>query len=282
MSGKIPVAILSDGGDPDDLIQYFKQDTFDPFVVTGKPGISPLEYEKHVVRAALMESSERSPTQYCILIKDTSITSFNPSQIELAVKEGLIGDLLYLTRWEDRCDLMMEVLDVDLPNDSFVKLVRIYSPKGFQSICISPKLRDNIRSGEFKYDKHIEFLFTDLIQKDKLSGYGYSPNLFDYNAYKYATELIEFQKLNMCSKPTKSSSSTGKAITAETYFYVTVIIAFFIAIGWGMYLLGPAPKNKKKDTTSPGGKKLNESEDKDFKNRLLKFDFFNDIFEGLK
>jgi len=241
MSAKIPVAILFDGGDSNKVISYFNTDIFETFIVTGKNGIPPIENEKHMIRAALKESSERSIHQYCIIIKDTTISSFNSSQIEVAIKNILMGDIIYLTRWNDRCDLMNDEIIIELPFNSSIKYVQTFSPKGFQAICISPTLRDKIRFQD--YNGSIDIYLNDLIQNGNITANAYIPNLFEYNAYKYATKTSDFQKINICNSFSQQPISTKKQITAETYFYLTVIIAFFIAIGWGMYLLGPAPKN---------------------------------------
>jgi hypothetical protein len=240
---RIPVAILLDGGDPDLVTSYFDEKYFNVFTVSGKPTVLPLDYERHVIRAALIESAERSPIDYCILIRDTSITSFSQEEIVKIVQETMRGDIVYLTRWEDRCDQLVDVEEIYISEKTSVKFTQTISPKGLQAIMLGPKLRDFIRGADFKYETFLGEILTDLIEKGVIKGHAFIPNIFNFDAVRYATNMDEFKRLNICREinaPTNISQ-----VGAETYFYLTAIIGFFIVAGWGMYLLGPEPRKKK-------------------------------------
>lgn len=243
---RIPVAILLDGGDPELVTSYFDETYFNVFTVSGKPTVLPLDYERHVVRAALIESAERSPLDYCILIRDTSITSFSPEEIVKIVQSSMRGDVVYLTRWEDRCDLLTVVEEIEISDKTKVKLVQTVSPRGFQAVMFGPKFRDFVRGPDFKYETFLPEIMTDLIQKGVIKAHAYLPNIFNYDAVRFATSMEEFNRLNICREINTPSDITQ--IGAETYFYLTAIVGFFIVAGWGMYLLGPEPRKRKNKT----------------------------------
>lgn len=241
---RIPVAIISDGGNFSLVSKYFDSVYFDVFNISSKPTALPLDYERHTIRAALMEAAERSPLEYCIIIKDTSITSFTPDEITKAIHASRQGDIVYLTRWEDRCDLFVDEATIDISDKSTIKLVKTISPRGLQAFMFNPKIRDFIRGSDFRYETNLETIFADLIQKGIIKAYAYMPNLFEYDVVSYATTMSEFNRVNLCRDATIPNPDPLAYIGAETYFYLTAIILFFILAGWGMYLLGPQPRKK--------------------------------------
>lgn len=241
---RIPVAIISEGGNFNLVNSYFDQAHFDVYSISSKPTALPLDYERHTIRAALIEAAERSSLEYCIIIKDTSITSFSPEEITKAVYGSRQGDIVYLSRWEDRCDLFVDETTINISEKSNIKMVKTFSPHGLQALMISPKIRDFIRGVDFRYETYLETILNDLIQKGIIKAYAFLPNLFEYDMMVYASSINEFNHNNICRGPSIPNNDPLSYIGAETYFYLTAIIFFFILAGWGMYLLGPQPRKK--------------------------------------
>lgn len=222
----IQVVILHDNGDPEKIKSYFVDSRFK--FITIKPN------EEHkMIKEGLTICAINNPDSLCLLIKDTSVSIFTPTQINeyLNVK---FDDVLYLSNWQDTCQLYRDEYEV-LNN----KLVTTYQPRGLQALLLSPKARDVIRSPYF--NSPISQNLTNMIYNDRLKAKTYLVNIFDFDI-KYADDSQDFMKLNRCSD---TSTKPKNVIPFSTYFYVISIVTLIVIAVIGMYKLGPEVKELK-------------------------------------
>lgn len=229
----IPVAILSDKGDLKNVASFFQDSEFEIFSITSG------DDQTCSFMMALQEGKRRAPSSPLIIIKDTSSSYYSAKDIALVLKQEMKADLIYLTRWEDRCDLSTPEATIPLQN-TFIQTVNIHAPRGYQAIMISPALRDSLRKKK-KLDDTVENTLYSLVHSGRVTAIGYNPNLFVYDV-KYAKEMTDYYRANLCTAVKPPIDST-KQITVETYIYLTIIVGFFLLVAYGLYLLGPVPKS---------------------------------------
>lgn len=227
----IPVFILPDGGNADVVSYLFSNSLFEVIKIDKELS------EKTAIMTALNLWKTLHPESNAILIKDTSMSSFDPEQIAIYCDQPFGDDLLYLCRWNDGCNLYRDERNVEGN-----VMVTTYRPHGFQAILFKPKVRDAILSDSFESSGNIGDILTSMIYSNKLKAKTYLINVVEYDILNYGYDNIDYTKFNRCADPLPPPR---KSIPASTYFYVGAIIALVIIAGIGMFKLGPATKTKK-------------------------------------
>ncbi len=234
----VDVYILPDGGNLELVKTYFTNSAFN-VINDALPFPEGVTTESQI-SSALIYSKSTSPENSCILIKDTSISTHSPETIAEIVLTGsaIASQLFYLCKWNDLCNLY-KASELD------PRIYKTYSPGGFQAVLFTPTGRDiylgdtPMRNGVyFNLPPNVpvdEFLSLQITEGN-IDAVCTTPNLFDYDAMKYASAAQEFSRLNECRFMTRNS---GKGVSPHTYLYVAGIILLIFIFGLGMYKMGP-------------------------------------------
>jgi len=251
---RIPVYILptQTPSTSDYLYRLFKQNKL--FRVIGYHchnstiGINDIVTEANQVVDALNDAYCNYPKNYCILIKDTSVTNSTSHEIGdivlTAIGLNRTGckkdnwDLCYLTKWLDRCDLYETLEKID----GVPKIVKTFSPLGLQAVLYSPKGRDivlgreKMRNGEYftPITPPLGEQLANEIYLENISAAAIVPNLFDYNVM-VAQMDVDLLKLAECRLPDDKDNSVDVSVGPIPFYWFLVVVVGIILLAWFFY-----------------------------------------------
>ena len=234
------------------LYQLFRQNKL--FRVVKHPcigsviGITDVVTEANQVIDTLENAYCNYPNNYCILIKDTSITNSTADEIAdivlLAIGlnrngcEKDVWDLCYLCKWLDRCDLYEELAKID----GAPKIVKTFSPLGLQAILYSPMGRDivlgreKMRNGEYftPIAPPLGEQLSQDIALENISAAAIIPNLFDYNVMMAQIEL-DVLKLSECRLPDDQEDLVNIPAGPIPFYWFLAVVVGIILLSWFFY-----------------------------------------------
>lgn len=235
----INVIIYPDGGDTSQTASHFTDPVFEILPYNVLVGTDDPQLNEYLwIQGALKFSQRRNPSRSCIIVKNTSFSNYPSAKIaqicQNAIEvEGV--DLFYLTKWDDLCNLYRSASEFTY---------WCYSPRGDQCILYTPS-GISIVTGETKMPDGNYFVCKDMwleeclniqIQAGNLKATSLFGNLLDYDAIKYGTTNLAFNRLNECQYMTNGGSD---AASPNIYLYVIGIIVLILIIAWGLYKIGP-------------------------------------------
>lgn len=240
-----PVLIVDDNLDPNkrdsnrkNLRYLFSNSTFTVLECDRATEITDsLESEKEMILRALNKAKYINPDSNCLLIKDTSTTMFGPDDLYEILQYNLRNyDLLYLCRWSDSCNLHR-----DFEEFAGITIATTNRPQGFQTVLISPKLRDMILCPSFVYNDYIENIISKMIYNRFIKAKTVLYNVFNFDVTSVKNNK-DYLKLNQCTHviPRKDSG-----ISSSTYFFVGSLIGLIVLAGVGLYVVGPKKSDKR-------------------------------------
>ncbi len=204
--------------------------------------------EANQVIEALYNASKCFPEDFCIIIKDTSVTNSTTEEIVKIILSAIDinkdnkyckkhnWQLCYLTKWLDRCDLYKEEAKIK----GVTKIVKTFSPLGIQSILFSPEGRDIIigkhrmNNGKFfipPINSPLGDQFNLNIGLGNINATCVVPNLFNFNVM-LSTNDIDFLKQCECRQPTTEQSKGPGAIP---FLWFVIVMASVILLAWFFY-----------------------------------------------
>jgi hypothetical protein len=218
-------------------------------------GLSDAATEADQVIDSLKSARKCFPDDYCIIIKDTSVTNSTTDEIVKIVltaidlnrdHRGCVmhkWQMCYLSRWLDRCDLYREEAEIK----GVTKIVKTLSPFGIQAIMFSPEGRDivlgkkKMRNG--KYFPPISLplgdQFNENIGEENINAICVVPNLFEFNVMM-ATNELDFLKLSECRFPSidQMSSQPEEEFNPPgviPFLWFLVVVGGVILLAWFFY-----------------------------------------------
>ena len=212
-------------------------------------GITDAITEANLVIDALHNARKRFPQDFCIIIKDTSVTNSTTEEIVKIILTAIDinkdikqckkheWQLCYLCRWLDRCDLYTEEAKIK----GVTKVVKTLSPFGIQAIMFSPEGRDIVlgkrKMNNGKFFTPIELplgdQFNENIGLGNITATCVVPNLFEFNVM-LSTNDLDFLKLSECRQP-EVEEEPFVSPGAVPFLWFVVIVASIILLAWFFY-----------------------------------------------
>lgn len=210
------------------------------------------ETEECAIYKILNKSYQKYKNNYCILVKNTSVTNSSIDIVDNIVSKAIslnetptnkssIWNLCYLCKWLDRCDLYVPQGKID----GIVKIVKTMSPFGLQTIMFSPTGRDMIigktkmlNDMYFMVDNDtVENLDTQLnldIGEENINATCIIPNLFEYNVLLAEGDGV--LKLSECRIEIETNSDDeSETDTFIPLFWFIAIAVLIILCAWFIY-----------------------------------------------
>jgi len=239
----IPVYIISDSGTPRDNVtqQVFADPTFN--VITPSIPALPvnnknINFETYQVYWVLADAYKNYPNSAIIITKNTSVSTANPASVAnitiSAMNSGQF-DLLYLSRWLDRCELLTDKTQV---NDTGAFTAKTMSPNGMQCILFSTNGRDillgntTMKNGNKFVASNASSLSDQLngqIYNGNITAFAVTPNLIEYDiqAADKSTDYIKTQECAQVLVAGSSNASTG--LMAAVIFIIILLLVVIVA-----------------------------------------------------
>lgn len=195
---------------------------------------SELQVEHHRVFTSLNDCYLNHRDNYCIIVKDTTISNVDASKIAEVVsyvKGKNDSDLLYLCKWMDRCDLYTNKEQV-LTGGSMV--VKTQSPNGIQCLMFSPNGRDivlgkkKMKNGKkFELIKELDlgYSLNQEIMNGNIDANCLVPNLVDYDPTA-AKCNGDYAKTKECEDINNPNQNTG----TSSFWWIIILIIILIII----------------------------------------------------
>lgn len=211
-------------------------------------GISDVVTEANQVVDALENARCYYPNNYCIIIKDTSVTNSTIYEIEDIILAAIElnrnnckkdnWELCYLSKWLDRCDLYETLRKIN----GVPKIVKTFSPLGIQSIMFSPKGRDivlgmrKMKNGEYftPISPPLGDQLNQNIGLENISATCIIPNLFDFNVMLSQADSLDVLKLSECRLP-EVEKPVEIPVGPIPFFWFVSIVVGIILLGWFFY-----------------------------------------------
>jgi hypothetical protein len=203
---------------------------------------SELDCEYNRCLESLKDSYRNSPSDYTIVIKDTSISLANAETmadiVSTVINSGEF-DICYLSKWHDRCDLYTNKTPIEGTN---ALIAKTQSPLGVQALLFSPSGRDIIlRNKPMKNSKFFEMKAnTDLgyhlnqeTLKNNINSICIVPNLISFDVTE-AKSNADYAKSQECESPDNLEQSN---IGTSGWIYTILIIIILIIVIWGIWKL---------------------------------------------
>jgi hypothetical protein len=193
------------------------------------------EIDQHRIFSSLNDSYMHHKDDYCILVKDNTITTNSPERIAEHInifKSKADSDVIYLCKWLDRCDLYTNKEKV-LSEGSMV--VKTQSPQGIQCIMFSPTGRDIILGKKtmknnkyFKVKQHndLGYSLNREIVAGNIDANCVVPNLVDYDPTT-ARCNSDYNKTKECIDPEHANKNESNN---SGYWWILLIIVILIIL----------------------------------------------------
>lgn len=237
----IPVYIIPDSGLPREGItqKVFSDPTFNVITPVLPTPINSLSgSETYYVMWCLTDAFKNYPNSPVVITKNTTVSSANSASVANVVVNAMNSgqfDLLYLSRWLDRCESLTNKTPV---NDTGAFVATSVSPNGIQCILYSTYGRD-ILLGTRAMKNGNKFVINNAtplsgqlnaqIFNGNITAFAVTPNLVEYDiqAATVATDMIKTQECGQVIVQ-RSSGSTG-LLTAIIFIIVLLLV---ILIAW--------------------------------------------------
>lgn len=180
-----------------------------------------------------------------IICKDTAVSA-TPTDIILSIVDAALTedesiDVLYLSKWMDRCDLYSEKREFGA-----VKIVKTFSPNGFHCLLFTPSGRKKLLNmhnpkDNALIDKPLSLVLNSYIGSGLLNAATTYPSLvqFDISKRKNDDELL---KTTECRQPPvirdykHEKSEGGSAYLWFIIVAVIIVILITLMIKYGIFM----------------------------------------------
>jgi hypothetical protein len=200
--------------------------------------------EYHRVIASLNDAYMNYKHNYCIVVKDTTISSTEAktvAEVASTMEQKNNADILYLCKWNDKCHLYTNKEQV-LSTGSM--MVKTQSPNGIQCIMFSPNGRDivlgkrNMKNKQKfelhkEKDKDIGYALNREVLNNNIDASCMVPNLVDYDPTAAKCDK-DYNKSKECED--LSNKSTGNTGTSS-FWWIIIVILIIIIIVWAIIKL---------------------------------------------
>ena len=213
----------------------------------GTVGITDAVTETNQVICALKNVHKKFPDDFCIVIKDTSVTNSTIDEIAKIILTAIDinknnrhckksdWQLCYLCKWLDRCDLYKEEAKIK----GVTKVVKTFSPFGIQAIMFSPDGRDIVigkeKMNNGKFFTPIRLPLGDQLNENiglgNINATAIVPNLFNFDVL-IATNDADLLKLSECRQPDEIESFNPGPIP---FLWFVAIVIGVILLAWFFY-----------------------------------------------
>jgi len=230
---------------------------------------SVVDVDAALIRKSLKMARNLDEDAPVLVISDKIITHASAEKIRTVIDRALnVGDfdLLYLTKFMDRCQLMTKV-----EKQQETTLMRTLSPEGTDAILYTPEARDivlglrKMSNGQrFTIKTNLSHDLQQQIYNGNLKALCTMPNLFTYDVAMNSSTNQDFRKVNECQPVDllpeyKSSSSGGVSVGSDGYKGTGLPISnlvWFIVITFVILIIGAAayyiwPRNEKEVSDKP-------------------------------
>lgn len=173
----------------------------------------------------------------CIIIRDTSISNLMGvqmrSRILTAMDAAKQADLIYLCKWQDKCELYKNIRQ-SIDDGSGLKWSS--KPNATQAILYRPVARDTtIESfSRVKNEMSLGEFLNEYIEKGYFLAVVFSPNIVDYDI-NLADNNKEYNKLNECAPVAAPNPNPGGGSTLIWFILVVLLV---LIIAWAALQLG--------------------------------------------
>jgi hypothetical protein len=207
-------------------------------VVTLDNPNNQINLDQYRVNYILNDAQKNHPSNYLIVVKDTSMTLATSDAVSdfvsFAINEARDWDLCYLCEWMDRCD---QLKNVKQNPDGGAALAQTQSPHGLQTLMISPTARDMLLGTKPYRTQVPKTLGTELSTKlNQLVMAGCLkadcalPNIFVFDP-SLAEDDKDRAKANQCLIPgTASYQQTTTTTTTTSWWWIFIIAVIIIAL----------------------------------------------------
>ena len=216
---------------------------------------------------------EESPDDYMIFIWENSVSVVNSDIMASIVEHAIIDnsiinpqdpagkwELLYLTRWLDRCDehSFRNNEELDIPGGATLQIVESLNTLGFQCYLITPYGRLVLLGLAPMLNGQ---LFTPIIypvdrqinlatQRVGIRRWVTTPNVVEFDI-EFDTTMSGYQSnvIKMC-ECSPARDTTEQPINFAPLLFGLLIIAAILLIAWAMVKIGPCDKNFRRERGS--------------------------------
>lgn len=235
----IPVYVIPDSGLPRDGItqKVFSDPTFNVITPIIPPPTNQTNSEAYYVSWALSDAYNNYPNSAVIIAKNTTVSIASPSSIANVVVNAMNSgqfDLLYLSRWLDKCESLTNKSPV---NDTGAFVANSVSPNGMQCILYSTYGRD-ILLGIRPMKNNTKFVINNAISLSKqlntvifagnITAFAVTPNLVEYDI-QAATTAADLIKTQECGQVVIASSKGSSGLLAAIIFIIVLLLVIIIA-----------------------------------------------------
>jgi hypothetical protein len=208
-----------------DAVRRIDELFFDPLFETSNVRIDPPEglkvpdgmtfddaFEQYRINYFLNDAvqshkSESDDPLYVIYVKDSSISSASSDVVRDVVLTALDRpewDLLYMSKWLDKCNLHTNRVNVEGRNISLVKTV---NPKGIQAIMFSPRAIEILlgkrplpTQAMLTFNSSVSDVLNQAVSENWLTALATEPNLFHVDP-ALIRDPTELSKTHNCEVP---------------------------------------------------------------------------------
>ena len=187
--------------------------------------------------AAINDTLPTITSQYAIFIMDTSISSSSPTNIYNIISECILlnqsasdpWDITYLCKLMDNCSTYQTVSTNVL--DTNAKIVRTFSPNGFQAVLLSPtgltKLAALLATIP-TYTKPISLSIADQIAAGGWISFAITPNLISFDPALAKAGSFDYVKSAECRDPLPLQTPVKDSNMSFFWFVMVFIIVVVI------------------------------------------------------
>jgi hypothetical protein len=194
-----------------------------------------INIEYHRVMASLNDAYMHYKDNYCIVVKDTTISGTDAktiSEVASLMESKNNADIVYLCKWNDKCNLYTNKEQVMSTGSMMVKT---QSPNGIQCTMFSPNGRNivlgkkNMKNKQKfqlhkERDKDIGYALNIEILNNNIDASCMVPNLVDFDPTAAKCDK-DYNKSKECEDiNSNNTSSTG----TSSFWWIIIVILIII------------------------------------------------------
>jgi len=194
----------------------------------------------HSIKDLINNANDEIESIALLYIKDSSLTSADSAIINEQLREimnlenehknkgELCSDIIYLSKYNDRCDMHMNMTSLN-HNNSY--LSKVISPHGTQALLIMPEGIKIIQNKEFQsyntQKKTVNETLNIYSKEGKINSSAVTPNLFVYDI-RLGESDEDYRKTHECKNPYKKYKNVNKNKVNYLFFIIIFIIIVFL------------------------------------------------------
>lgn len=222
---------------------YFQPPGYVMLSITPNDNPSAIEAEVKDFQQAISQST---PANNLLFLRGNLLTAQSAQSLNTILQaiNNSHADIIYLTRWLDRCDLAVPVADL---LGTGARLLSVKEPHGIVAVVVTPSGKAKLlgttalpNGSTFKLDDQYSLSqqITNLVATDQLEAQAVAPNLFIVNYIGTEGNELNYARTSECQVVDDPQNGNAN-VTSHTWIWcliiilILVLVALLIGISYG-------------------------------------------------